>query len=121
MEHFSIRKISLSAVLRRALMASAIVAVAGAFAAPARADEDDWGDGHRGWQRHEQREEWREQQWRQHEWQEEHERQEQAWRQHEWREHQPYAYVVPGYSYAPPVVYGPPRGSVDLIFPIHIR
>ncbi|HKW53693.1 MAG TPA: hypothetical protein VJO12_08385 [Stellaceae bacterium] len=97
---------SKSALMRRLVMAGAVLAtLAGIGAAPALADDwghrgDDWGHRGDGW-RHD---EGRGEAWREHEW-----------REHEWRERHAYAYgwpryyYAPGYSYyaPPPVVYPP--------------
>ena len=87
------------------LLAAAVVAIAlGTVAAtPALA--------HEGWNGERHEHEWRERGWRDHDhdW----------W----WRYHRPYAYVAPGYYYAPPppAVYAPPPASFNVVVPLNFR
>lgn len=95
--------------LRTLLMTGAVAAAtAGAFAAPALAD-DDW-HGHGGWGGHE---------WQEHAWRGD----DGGWAR---RPAYGYAYAYP-YGYAYPYAYAAPAPayvappSIDFVFPVHIR
>lgn len=107
--------------------AAAVIALAGAFAGTARADDDDdgWRHGHAyGHERQEWREhEWREQQWRAHERWEWRRDDDGYWHHVRFVEYTPY-YVVepPPVFYQPaPVFYSPPPSGFNVVIPLTIK